>query len=478
MQLIFKYGTSFFLVLLCIVFSWLTLTPQDAFDASAAERIANQISQTTETSPSETTVLIAVRDNEAERSYAALLEKKLKAQGIEQITTATTAREGRQLLNQLQAENRALQTVAATQATGSWLLFADLATDYPLHQHAKILVTSSRLWPNFLKYKNVSNVLNQISVIAIIAIGMTFVIIAGGIDLSVGSLIAFCSVITALLIRDYGGGDEASTLWLLIACGVGIGACGVIGAFSGGMVVGLDIPPFIVTLAMMLVASGLAFICSNGYAIPEVPEAFTWLGRGAAIKIGMFGGSAIEIPNAVCLTLVLYVIAHIVMSRTVLGRYVYAVGDNRQAAWLSGVPVKRVLMFTYILSGLLAGVGGVVLSSTFRSGEPTFGIMYELYVIAAVVVGGTSLTGGRGTVVGTLIGALLIGVINNGMNLLHVTAYWQKVILGLVILGAVLLDRLARSVPKTSSRMRQQESPKIETNGPNKSAGDNATKNA
>ena len=202
------------------------------------------------------------------------------------------------------------------------------------------------------------------------------------------------------------------------------------------------------------------------------------VGRGAAIKIGIFGGSAIEIPNAVCLTLVLYVIAHIVMSKTVLGRYVYAVGDNRQAAWLSGVPVKRVLMFTYILSGLLAGVGGVVLSSTFRSGEPTFGIMYELYVIAAVVVGGTSLTGGRGTVVGTLIGALLIGVINNGMNLLHVTAYWQKVILGLVILGAVLLDRLARSVPQTSSRMRQQESPKIDTSGPDTSAGDSATENA
>jgi ribose transport system permease protein len=184
----------------------------------------------------------------------------------------------------------------------------------------------------------------------------------------------------------------------------------------------------------MLVASGLAFIAAHGQSVYQVPDSFIGLGRG----------STLGLPNAVLLMLVLYAGAHFLMTRTVLGRYLYAVGGNAEAARLSGVPVRRVLLFAYAACGALAGLGGVVMASQLKSGSPTYGQMYELYVIAAVVVGGTSLSGGEGKVLGTLIGAFIIAVIQNGMNLTSVESYTQKVVLGLVILGAVLLDRLKR----------------------------------
>jgi ribose transport system permease protein len=199
------------------------------------------------------------------------------------------------------------------------------------------------------------------------------------------------------------------------------------------MITLFGIPPFIVTLAMMLVGSGLAYILAKGQSVYQIPDSFVWLGRGADF---------FSIPNAVLLMAILYAVAHVLMSRTALGRYIYAVGGNREAARLSGVPVRRVLMFAYIASGLLAGLGGVITASQLRSGSPTYGNMYELYVIAAVVVGGTSLSGGEGRMLGTLVGAFTIAVIQNGMNLTNVESYTQKVVLGLVILAAVLLDTL------------------------------------
>jgi len=209
--------------------------------------------------------------------------------------------------------------------------------------------------------------------------------------------------------------------------------CGLVGFFSGGMVTLCDIPPFIVTLAMMLVASGLAYLLAQGQSIYQAPDSFVWLGRGA---------NFLGIPNAVLLMLALYAAAHVLMSRMKLGRYIYAVGGNREAARLSGVPVHGVLLFAYAASGVLAGLGGVVTASQLKSGSPTYGAMYELYVIAAVVVGGTSLSGGEGKMLGTLIGAFTIAVIQNGMNLTNVESYTQKVVLGLVILAAVVLDTL------------------------------------
>jgi ribose transport system permease protein len=186
---------------------------------------------------------------------------------------------------------------------------------------------------------------------------------------------------------------------------------------------------------MMMVASGVAFIFAQGQSIYQVPDTIIWLGRGASF----FG-----IPNTVVLMAILYTVAHILMTRTIIGRYIYAVGGNKEAARLSGVPVNRVLFMVYAASGALAGLGGVVQASQLKSGAPTYGASYELYVIAAVVVGGTSLAGGEGKILGTLIGAFIIAVIQNGMNLTGVESYTQKVVLGLVILGAVLLDMMKK----------------------------------
>jgi ribose transport system permease protein len=188
---------------------------------------------------------------------------------------------------------------------------------------------------------------------------------------------------------------------------------------------------------MMLVASGSAYLLAEGQSVGNIPDSFVWLGRGA----DLFG-----IPNAVVLMLGLYAVAYVVMTRMKLGRYLYAVGGNQEAARLSGVPVARVITIAYITSGLLAGLGGVIMASQLKSGSPTYGNMYELYMIAAVVVGGTSLSGGEGRITGTLIGALTIAVIQNGMNLTNVESYTQKVVLGFVILGAVLLDRVRSRV--------------------------------
>ncbi|MCX6378803.1 MAG: ABC transporter permease [Armatimonadetes bacterium] len=217
------------------------------------------------------------------------------------------------------------------------------------------------------------------------------------------------------------------------------------GLFSGLMVTLFRIPAFIVTLAMMLVGSGLAYILSHGQSIYQVPEGFVWLGRG----------SVLGVPNSVILMLILYLLAHLLMTRTRVGRYIYAVGSNAEAVRLSGVSVQKILLFVFILNGLLAGLGGVVMASQLRSGAPTYGQMYELYVIAAVVVGGTSLAGGQGKVFGTLLGAFIIAVIQNGMNLTGIESYTQKVVLGLVILGAVLLDTLKQRGTKWLRSLRR-----------------------
>ena len=312
-------------------------------------------------------------------------------------------------------------------------LIPEFAKQNPALVHTKSYSPKKHTWPNFLKIKNLRNILKQISVVAIIAIGMTLVIITGGIDLSVGSLIAFSAVITALTIQALGGSDPTTShLWL--GSLVGILACALVGMGTGGLVTVFKIPAFIVTLGVMFIARGLAFLflpTPEGLAISNREE-FKWLGSGAD-----FG-----LHNSVVLMLLLYVLAHVMMSRTSIGRYVYAVGGNPEAARLSGVPVKRVLVFVYLLCGLLAGLGGVITASLEASGTPVAGELVELQVIAAVVVGGTSLAGGKGRIFGTLVGALIIGVIKNGMNLANIQGKEQDVIFGSVILVAVLVDQL------------------------------------
>jgi ribose transport system permease protein len=325
-----------------------------------------------------------------------------------------------------------IEWIAATEGPAVWTLFENVVALGSAAGKAEVVSPPAYYGPTFLKVRNLLNIANQIALIAIIAIGMTMVIIVGGIDLSVGSLVALSAVIAARFIRDYGGGAEAGVPALFACCGAAIALCAAAGAFNGAFVTGMGIPPFIVTLATMSVASGLASMITRSETINEIPESILVLTRG----------SLVGIPNPVILMLVLYAIGHVVLSRTTFGRYLYAVGGNRKAAWLCGVPVRRVELAAYIISGSLAGLAGVLMVSQYQSGAPTYGVTYELQVIAAVVVGGTSLAGGQGRMFGTLLGALLIAVVQNGMNLMEISSDPQKVVLGLVILAAALLDRL------------------------------------
>lgn len=425
------YGMILVLVLLCVFFSVVTYSDQSPKGEAGAKQVVTAIGQQFGKAPR---VLIAVSDQPDDLLFAASIERELAASGAQVLATVKgSPKDARDALMKINAAGGKLDAIACTQVTGDWLVFSDLKTDFPALGEPRMITPRSYRWPNFLKSENLLNIANQIAVIAIVAIGMTMVIITGGIDLSVGSLLALSAVLAARFIRDYAGGASASFGGMLLACIAAIMLCGIIGAFSGAMITRFAIPPFIVTLAMMLVGSGLAYILAKGESIYQIPDSFVWLGRGADL---------FSLPNAVVLMLILYALAHVLMSRMKLGRYLYAVGGNSESARLSGVAVKRVLMFAYIASALLAGLGGVIMASQLKSGSATYGNMYELYVIAAVVVGGTSLSGGEGKMLGTLTGAFTIAVIQNGMNLTNVESYTQKVVLGLVILGAVLLDKI------------------------------------
>jgi len=419
------------LLLLCVFFSAVTLTEQTPTGEAAARQLGAELVH----SPGRGgRILIAVQQQGEDVALAHALERELSAAGVQVAATVIgEPHDARETLQKLTAGGAPLDAIAGSEAAASWLVFSDISVDFPPLGHPRIVKPRSYRWPNFLKSENLLNIANQIAVIAIVAIGMTVVIITAGIDLSVGSLIALSAVLAARFIRDYAGALQASPAGMILASVAAILLCGGVGIFSGGMVTLFRIPPFIVTLAMMLVGSGLAYLLAHGQSIYQIPDSYIWLGRGADF---------LHIPNAVLLMLVLYTLAHVLMSRMRLGRYLYAVGGNREAARLSGVPVQRVLLFAYAASGLLAGLGGVIMASQLKSGSPTYGNMYELYIIAAVVVGGTSLSGGEGRMLGTLVGAFTIAVIQNGMNLTNVESYTQKVVLGLVILGAVLLDTL------------------------------------
>ena len=427
------YGMLLVLLLLCICFSAATWQEQHPVDAAAAEQLAASIS---EQFGDAARVLIVVRDTADDAAFADVLAARLEEQRLDVVSVVKGQPiDVRRAIARVLDGGESIDVIACNHYTSIWDLFEGLGEKFPTLADTKIVKPESYHWPIFLNGDNLLNIANQIAVIAIIAVGMTMVIITGGIDLSVGSLIALSAVVTTLLIRDLAGAEMASS-WGMMLCALGgILVCASVGAFSGSMVTIFRIPPFIVTLGMMLVASGLAYILATGESINEVPDSFIRLGRGADL---------LGIPNAVVLMLVMYGLAHVLMTRMVLGRYIYAVGGNAEAARLSGISVRRVLMFVYTMAGALAGLGGVVMASQLKSGSPTYGQMYELYVIAAVVVGGTSLAGGEGKVLGTLVGALIIAVIRNGMNLTGVESYTQKVVLGAVILGAVLLDRLKR----------------------------------
>jgi len=427
------YGMVLVLIVLCIFFSLLTLNEQTLQDSDAIAGLIERI--TTEFNKSD--IILTVGEvNKDSAPFAERLREELVEEGYDNTRVVVgIPRDLRLALDEIKGKGGRVTVIATSGDVPKWAVIERIGADYPEFSGCKVLAPASYMWPDFLKWSNLLAIVDRIVVIAVIAIGMTMVIITAGIDLSVGSLIALSAVLSTLLIRDLAGAEEASAFGMTLCCLAAIAACGLMGAFSGLMVSQFLIPPFIVTLAMMMVASGLAFILARGQSIYQVPDSLVWLGRGA----DLFG-----IPNTIVLMAILYAAAHIVMTRTVLGRYIYAVGGNKETARLSGVPVKPVLLTVYAVCGGLAGLGGIVLASQLKSGAPTYGLMYELYVIAAVVVGGTSLAGGRGTIIGTLIGAFIIAVIQNGMNLTGIESYTQKVVLGLVILGAVLLDMLKR----------------------------------
>lgn len=402
------------LLVLAVFFSVMTRREEFPQDAAAARELVSSLAK-------DAKVMVAVRGIAEDKAFAEALKAELGPRAVEVVTGEP--RDARKALDRVAATG--LDVIIGTQVTAEWLVFSDL-------KDVKILKPSSRTWPVFLTRDNLLNIASQIAVIAILAVGMTLVIIAGGIDLSVGSLLALSAVVTTLILRDACGGEKASSMQMMLASLGGIGLCACSGLLAGGIITRLRMPPFIVTLAMMLVGSGLAYRLADNQSVYQVPESFIWLGRGADLM---------NVPNAVVLMLLLYAAAHGMMTQTAFGRHLYAVGGNVEAAMVSGVPVKRVTVMAYALCGLLAGLGGVVMASQLKSGSGTFGAKYELYAIAAAVVGGTSLSGGRGTMPGTLIGAFIIAVIQNGMNLANVESNTQNIVLGLVILAAVAMER-------------------------------------
>jgi ribose transport system permease protein len=280
------------------------------------------------------------------------------------------------------------------------------------------------LSPVFLTLTNIRNVVRQSSIFGVMAIGMTFVILTGGIDLSVGSVLAIAGAIAAGMLK--GGAGMLPVVALALVIGIG---CGL----ANGLIITIGrIAPFVVTLGMMSIARSLTLIYTKGYPISGFSGPFRFIG----------GGDIASIPFPIIVFALTVVIAWLILTQTRLGRYTYAIGGNEETVKLSGINSNRYKVIVYVISGITAAMSALILTSRLNSAEPVAGQGYELDVIAAVVIGGTSLSGGTGSVWGTLIGALLIGVINNGMNLLGISPYFQLLVKGLIIIGAVLLDRL------------------------------------
>lgn len=288
-----------------------------------------------------------------------------------------------------------------------------------------LVIVITVLNPSFLSVNNLLNVLRQVSISALIAFGMTFVILTGGIDLSVGSTLALTGAVAASLLA--GGTDPFIAMGLALILGL------VLGAVNGVIITKGKVAPFIATLATMTIYRGLTLVYTEGRPVS---------GLGDSLAFQLFGkGYFFGIPVPVITMVVSFAILYFILHKTTFGRRVYAVGGNEEAAKLSGISPDRVKIAVYAITGFLAAMSALILTSRLNSAQPTAGESYELDAIAAVVLGGTSLTGGKGWIFGTLVGALIIGVLNNGMNLIGVSSFFQQVVKGVVILLAVLIDR-------------------------------------
>ncbi|MBN2130074.1 MAG: ABC transporter permease [Sedimentisphaerales bacterium] len=289
---------------------------------------------------------------------------------------------------------------------------------------AGICTVLSLLSPAFLTAQNAINVLRQISINAVLAVGVTYVILTGGIDLSLGSVVALTGVLAATFAHP-------DTYPLAAPIAVGILGGVLIGVLNGLIITRFRVAPFITTLGMMTIARGGALIISNGRPISNLSASFNFIGNGSLLRI----------PVPVLILAGVFVVSYFILGKTTFGRYIYAVGGNEEAARAAGINTHRIKIASYSICAGLAGLAGIIQASRITTGQPNTGISYELDAIAAVVIGGTSLSGGIGSVTGTILGALLIGTLNNGLDLLNVSSYYQQVVKGLIIIGAVVLDR-------------------------------------
>ncbi|WP_113326439.1 ABC transporter permease [Agrobacterium cavarae] len=304
----------------------------------------------------------------------------------------------------------------------SGLLYSPLAL--PLAGLIVVSILMGLASDNFFSVNNIMNVLRQVSVVGILAVGMTFVILTGGIDLSVGAVMALVGTLSAGLMVNTGlPASIALPAGLFIGLGIGI--------FNGALVAWGKMPAIIVTLATMGMARGLGLIYSGGYPVSGIPSWISWFGVG---RIGV-------VPVPVVIMVVIYAIAWVLLQRTAFGRHVYALGGNELAARLSGVKTQRVKLAVYGISGVTAALAALILTGRLMSGQPNAGVGFELDAIAAVVLGGTAIAGGRGLILGTLIGAVLLGILNNGLNLMGINPYLQDVIKGFIILLAIYIGR-------------------------------------
>jgi ribose transport system permease protein len=298
-----------------------------------------------------------------------------------------------------------------------------------------LCIILSLLTDKFFTAANAVNVLRQVAVNICIATGMTLIVLTAGIDLSVGSVLALCGAITAGLLKNglqFPSADLLVGFTILgaILAAVIVGA--LLGYFNGLTITKFKVPPFVATLAMLTIARGFTMLYTEGHPISNLGKDFAFIGAG----------SFLAIPVPVWIAALVVLLAVFITKKTKLGRYIYAIGGNETAAKLSGIRINRVKLIVYSLGGALAAIGGVIVTSRLDSAQPNAGISYELDAIAAVVIGGTSLNGGKGTVWGTVIGAVIIGILNNGLVLLNVSPFWQQVVKGGVILLAVIIDKM------------------------------------
>lgn len=302
--------------------------------------------------------------------------------------------------------------------------------DYTMPLFLLILFLLSLIFvPRFGDVGNLINVLMQITINALIATGMTFVILTGGIDLSVGSVAALTGIVSSTVINLMPNSGIGMSVVVIFGISIIIGGfCGAINAFN---ISELKVPPFVATLAMMSIARGLAYVLTDAKPVFGMPDAYSWIGLG---YVGI-------IPVMVVIMIVILAFAYLILQRTCFGRYVFAVGSSEDVSQLSGINVKRIKTKVYILCGILAALAGAVLSSRLQAGQPAAANGYELNAIAAVAMGGTSMSGGRGGIGQTIVGLCVIGIINNTLSLLGVSSYWQTIAMGAIILVAVIFDQ-------------------------------------